>query len=245
METTTLQAIQAHAVAEYPRECCGLVVLTAQGEEYIRCRNTAEKPTDNFRLPGEDYIAAEDRGEVLALVHSHPNGSAEPTDADRVICEKSGLPWHIVSVGQVDGVPECGDVRSFGPCGYEAPLVGRQFAHGTLDCYTLVQDFHARELGIRLGQYERADDWWLHGEDLYSLDRLRAEGFELISDAPQRGDMVVMQIRAEVPNHAGIYLGDGQMLHHLQGRLSERVIYGGYWAERTRYIVRHREARHG
>jgi hypothetical protein len=53
--------------------------------------------------------------------------------------------------------------------------------------------------------------------------------------------MILMQIRSPVTNHAGIYLGDGQMLHHLHGRLSETVPYGGMWAERTRCIVRHRE----
>jgi len=245
MEATTYWAIKAHAVAEFPRECCGLVVATAGGEQYVACRNTATTPSEHFRLPAEDYARAEDQGELLALVHSHPNVPAAPSDADRVQCELSGLPWHIVSVGEVDGSPECGDLRTILPCGYVAPLVGRQFAHGILDCYTLVQDFYARELGIRLGQYERQDDWWLKGEQLYSLDRLRAEGFERVGDEPRRGDLILMQIRSTVPNHAGIYLGDGLMLHHLHGRLSDRVPYGGYWAERTCYIVRHGEMTHG
>jgi len=72
MEQKTLQAIQAHAVAEYPRECCGLVVATAAGEQYLPCRNTAETPSEHFRLPAEDYADAEDQGELLAVVHSHP-----------------------------------------------------------------------------------------------------------------------------------------------------------------------------
>ncbi len=245
MNLTTLQAIQAHATAEYPKESCGLVVATATGEEYFPCRNTATTPSEHFRLPAEDYALAEDRGELLALVHSHPDAPAAPSDADRVQCEASGLRWHIISVGQVDGLPECGDLRTIAPSGYVAPLIGRQFAHGVLDCYTLVQDFYLRELGIRLGHYERQDDWWAKGEQLYSLDRLRAEGFDLVADEPQRGDLILMQIRSTVPNHAGVYLGDGLMLHHLHGRLSDRVPYGGYWAERTCYIVRHREMAHG
>ncbi|WP_295573785.1 C40 family peptidase [uncultured Stenotrophomonas sp.] len=243
MQQTTLQAIQAHAVAAYPRECCGLIVAGGDGEAYIPCRNVATTPSEHFRLPAEDFADAEDVGEVLAVVHSHPNAPAVASDADRVMCEASGLPWHIVSVGQVTGAdPECGDLQTIQPTGYVAPLVGRQFAHGILDCYTLVRDFYDRELGITLSQYEREDDWWEKGQDLYSLERLRAEGFDLIEGAPQRGDMVLMQIRSPVPNHAGIYLGDGQMLHHMCGRLSEVITYGGMWAERTRYIVRHKEA---
>ncbi|RRU23622.1 peptidase P60 [Stenotrophomonas sp. 278] len=252
MQQSTLQAIQAHAVAEYPRECCGLIVATAEGEIYIPCRNTATTPSEHFRLPGEDYAAAEDLGKVLALVHSHPNAAAAASQADRVMCELpdqllpgSGIRWHIISVGQVVGEePSCGDVQTIVPCGYEAPLVGREFAHGILDCYTLVRDFYARELSVQLNQYDRQDKWWEQGEDLYSLDRLRSEGFDLIPDEPRRGDMILMQFRSDVPNHAGVYLGDGKMLHHMQDRLSEVVPYGGMWAERTVRIVRHREVRH-
>lgn len=244
MKRQTLMAIQAHAVAEYPRECCGLIVVAGRKEVYRPCRNTASTPSEHFRLPSEDYAAAEDIGRIVALVHSHPSAPATPSDADRIMCEASGLTWHIVSVGQVVGeTPSCGDMQTIQPCGFEAPLVGRAFAHGILDCYTLVRDFYRRELGIALSQYEREDGWWEKGQDLYSLERLRAEGFDLIEGAPRRGDLVLMQIRSPVPNHAGVYLGDGQMLHHLADRLSETTPYGGMWAERTRYIVRHRETK--
>lgn len=251
-----LAAAQVHAAAEYPRECCGLVVSVAGEPEYVACRNAAATPSEHFVLPAEDYANAEDRGEIVALVHSHPDASAAPSDADRLQCEASGLTWHVISVGQIDGRAECGDIRTIEPCGYVAPLLGRQFAHGVLDCYTLVRDFYARELGVALSQYEREDDWWHKGQDLYSLDRLHAEGFEPITSDPRRGDLVIMQVRAPVPNHAGVLLGDeglseapdlapvaNGMLHHLYGRLSERTVYGGYWRECTRFILRHREMR--
>ncbi|UXA66000.1 C40 family peptidase [Xanthomonas prunicola] len=238
MEHATLQSIQAHAMARYPRECCGLIIATADGERYIECPNTAATASEHFRLPGEDYAAAEDQGEVIALVHSHPNASAMPSDADRLQCELSEITWHIISVGQVDGVAECGDVQTIQPCGYVAPLVGRQFAHGVLDCYTLLRDFYARELGIELRDYPREDEWWKRGENLYEK-HFREEGFGEIKDEPRRGDVFLMQIRSEEMNHAGIYLGDGQMLHHLHGRPSEQVTYGGYWLQRTTKVIRH------
>ncbi|AVY67154.1 C40 family peptidase [Xanthomonas translucens] len=238
MEHATLQAIQAHAMAEYPRECCGLIVATADGERYFACRNTATTPSEHFRLTGKDHAAAADQGEVLALVHSHPNAPAAPSDADRLQCEMSEITWHIVSVGQVDGAPECGDVQTIQPCGYVAPLIGRQFAHGVLDCYTLLRDFYARELGIQLRDYPRDDEWWKRGENLYEK-HFREEGFSEIADEPRRGDVFLMQIRSEEMNHAGVYLGDGQMLHHLHGRLSEQVPYGGYWLQRTTKVIRH------
>lgn len=239
MEHSTLVAIQAHAVAEFPRECCGLIVRAPDGERYVPCRNTAATASEHFRLPGKEFAAAADKGELLALVHSHPNAPATPSDADRVQCELSELTWHIVSVGQIDGVPECGDVQTIQPCGYVAPLVGRQFAHGILDCYTLLRDFYARELGIALRDYPRDDEWWKRGENLYEK-HFREEGFAEIADEPRRGDVFLMQIRSEEMNHAGVYLGDGQMLHHLHGRPSEKVPYGGYWLQRTTKTIRHR-----
>jgi cell wall-associated NlpC family hydrolase len=48
-----------------------------------------------------------------------------------------------------------------------------------------------------------------------------------------------MQVASPVPNHASVYLGDGLILHHLQGRLSSRDVYGGYWQKVSTHALRH------
>lgn len=245
MKFATLEAAQKHAAECYPHESCGLIVIFDDGERYIPCENSHSNKSEHFRISGEQFAIAEDAGEVLAVVHSHPDAPSEPSHADRVQCELSELPWHILSVGQVDGEPNFGPVGYCEPCGFEAPLEGRQFSHGILDCFTLFKDFLLREYGIRVAEYEREDDWWDKGQELYSMDRLNAEGFFQIADEPKRGDIILMNVRSKVPNHAGVYLGDGEMLHHLHGRLSRRENYGGYWAERTCYIVRHKDMPNG
>lgn len=232
MNKETLAAVRSHAAAEYPRECCGLVVVAKGKERYVSCRNAAQGE-EHFILPGEDYAAAEDVGEVVAVVHSHPDVPAAPSEADLVGCEASGLPWHILSWPS-------DDLRTIEPKGYEAPLVGRQFSHGVLDCYTLVRDWYRRERGIELPDFPRRDDWWNHGDDLYMRHYAEA-GFVAVSqDRPEQvGDVILMQLRAPVPNHAAIYLGNGLILQHLHGRLSSRDVYGGYWQEITRCVLRH------
>jgi cell wall-associated NlpC family hydrolase len=55
----------------------------------------------------------------------------------------------------------------------------------------------------------------------------------------QTGDCFLMQVASSVPNHAAVYLGDGLILHHLQGRLSSRDVYGGYWQKVTTHILRY------
>lgn len=241
MKLATLEAAQAHAAECYPKESCGLIVMASDGERYVACDNAHGKPTEHFRLSGEQFAEAEELGEVKAVVHSHPNASASPSHADRVQCELSELPWHILSIGMVDGKPDFGIQGYCEPCGFEAPLEGREFAHGILDCFTLFKDFLWREYGIKVANYEREDDWWDKGQELYSMDRLNAEGFFQIKDEPKRGDIILMNIKSKVPNHAGVYLGNGQMLHHMMNRLSCTVPYGGMWSERTCYIVRHKD----
>lgn len=241
MKIEMLVAAQDHAAECYPNESCGLVVAGADGERYIPCGNSHDKPSEHFRISGEAFAEAEEMGDVVAVIHSHPNASANPSDSDRVQCELSELPWHIISIGMVDGQPEFGAQGYCEPCGYEAPLEGRQFAHGILDCFTLFKDFLWREYQIRVSNYDREDDWWNNGGDLYSIDRLNDEGFFQITDEPKRGDIILMNVRSKVANHAAVYLGDGTILHHLHGRLSRKEAYGGYWAERTMLIVRHKD----
>lgn len=242
MQNETIEAARAHAQAQYPRESCGLVVVVKGRERYLACTNAAQG-TEHFVLPAEEYADAEAKGEILAVVHSHPNAPAAASQADMVSCEASGLPWYIVRVDMVDGAPVAGEMVKIEPSGYRAPLVGRQFSHGVLDCYQLIADWYADVRGIALPHFSRADEWWNDGKsDLYTEGFPKA-GFVKLSDASplKVGDVILMQIRARngVPNHAGIYLGDGLMLHHMHGRLSSRDLYGGWYQESTRAILRY------
>lgn len=240
MDTAIRAAILAHAKATYPRECCGLLVVPPGGKALYRpCRNAAEaKSTDHFILPAEDYAAAEDAGEIVGVVHSHPDARPTPSMADRVACEATGLPWYIVSVPGEEWaqiIPE----------GYQAPLLGRPWAHGVLDCYSIVRDWYARELKIDLpigpADKPREDGWWYKGENLY-LDNFERAGFVRVFDGPKHGDVLLMQVLANVPNHAAIYLEGGLILHHLHNRLSSREVFGGYYRKHCTHILRHVDA---
>jgi proteasome lid subunit RPN8/RPN11 len=251
-------AIERHALADYPREACGLLLAVRGREHYRPCRNLAEG-TGQFRLAADDWAAAEDAGEILAVVHSHPDAPVTPSQADRVACEATGVPWYIVGVRAdtaTGSAPRIDGLHRFTPTGWRAPLVGRAFFHGVLDCYALVRDYFARERGITLPDFERRDDWWLQGDDLYMRHFAEAGFAPLPQGAPLRpSDVILMQVRpSPQANHAAVFLGDsilaeapdlhplaGAMLHHLYGRLSERAVYGGHWLECTRLVIRHRE----
>ena len=72
------------------------------------------------------------------------------------------------------------------------------------------------------------------------LDNFAKEGFnETTLEQIAYGDLFLMQLESPVPNHAGIYLGDGVVLHHVQGRLSSRDVYGGYYQKVTAKVLKH------
>ncbi|MEB6589611.1 C40 family peptidase [Pseudomonas asiatica] len=251
MRKHILAAVQAHAAAEYPRECCGLIIAVGRSQRYLPCDNTATDPAEEFRISPEQYAAAEDLGEVIGIVHSHPDATSRPSTRDLAMCEATGLPWHILSW------PE-GDLRSITPTGH-TPLLARPFVHGAWDCWQVCADWYKREWGLEFPTYARKEGWWeqADGPSLYE-QAYEAAGFYQVSQ-PQRGDMIVMAVgRTAHPNHAGIYLGADVrlpeeqaqafgpgpfMLHHLLGRPSEIIVFGGPWLERTRLVLRHRDAK--
>jgi cell wall-associated NlpC family hydrolase len=141
------------------------------------------------------------------------------------------LPWHIVSAPNFAW-------ESIEPSGYKAPLVGREWAHGVLDCYAIVRDYYA-EKGVELRDYERNDDWWRLGQNLY-LDNFGKEGFKEIPFSELAvGDLILMKMRSQVPNHAAVYLGNNIILHHLSNRLSSRDVYGEYFRRQTHSVLRY------
>lgn len=223
-----------HSHNEYPREACGLVIIFKGRQQYRPCRNLANG-SDNFILDPNDYEKADSDGEIVAVVHSHPNASAKPSQADLVACEASMLPWFIV------GIPS-EHWEYIEPNGYVAPLVGRTWSHGVLDCYAIIRDWYKQERNIELLDFYRSDDWWKRGENLY-LDNFEKAGFRRITQEElKEGDVILMQIGSKVPNHGAIYLGDGLILHHVHGRLSTRDVFGGYWLKNTMAYLRYEKS---
>ncbi len=238
MELTVLAAdVLDHAALCAPRECCGLAIERDGQLSYVPARNRAPAQSE-FEIDPADWAAAEDLGTVVGICHSHVGLPPTPSMADHVMCRRTGMPWLIVSwptravhvLRPNDALP--------------APLVGRPFVHGVLDCYSLIRDYY-QQMGHLLPDFERTFEWWLNGGDLYrdgispaGFVRVFGSEFDLAALKPH--DVLLMQVASPVPNHGAIYLGDGRILHHVQGQLSREAPYGGYWRRATTQVIRHR-----
>lgn len=229
MLESIVDEVYAHAETTYPNECCGLAIIFKGKLKYIPCSNMLSG--DAFCIPAEEYAKAEDMGEIVGVCHSHVNISPNPSPADLVACEATQLPWLIVSYPSKQYIIH-------NPTGYKAPLIGRPFYHGVLDCYSLVRDYYTETIGLDLGDFHRDNEWWNLGQDLY-MDNLEKQGFVIVEDLKLH-DGILMCLGSTVVNHAAVYIGDGKILQHCTNRLSSRDVYGGYWRKYTKYIVRHK-----
>lgn len=227
------QVALKHAKEDAPREACGLLVVVKGRQRYWPCKNISTED-DFFILDPLDYADAEDAGTILAIVHSHPQTPAVASEADKMACEQFGLPWHIVSLLNDSWC-------QIKPSGYEAPLVGRQWTWGVSDCWTLVRDYYRREMKLKLRDWQRPTSAEAFRQSPLFEQCLAETGFaDTESTEPQKGDALLMSLDGSPGlNHVAVYIGEGKMLHQLQGRLSSRDYWDGYWQKVTGRIVRY------
>lgn len=197
--------VKKFLLSKYPEE--GVCAITEDGFEKLE--NISEDPKNNFKISKEENFRILENG-LKVLIHSHPDYYNIPSKVDMISQATLDVPFGIVSTTE----SSCSNIRYFGTDNKE-DLIGRSFVHGITDCYSLIRDFYKRELKITLKDYPRDWEWWLNGDDLYFSNSKDCGFYEV--DKPQYGDMFYCKIKSKVYNHAGIYLGNELILHHLTG----------------------------
>ena len=99
-----LDAMVAHARAELPNECCGLLVGTADAiARAVATRNARMGPTRFLIHPEDHFVVLRDaRATGLAIrgaYHSHPQGPSRPSPTDLAESNDPALLQVIVSLG--------------------------------------------------------------------------------------------------------------------------------------------------
>lgn len=216
---TLTEQIINHAKQQYPSECCGLIV----DGDYITCKNVADDPAETFRISRDDWQPAD------VVVHSHPQGQRYPSGADRQAQHKMRCDWWIAVAGT--GNWEIVKYR------YAPLLRGRTFEYGKRDCYSMVEDAYML-CGIELMAYKRKGEAQEIADNAFIVNFPRSGFYQVELTDMQPGDVILTSIRGNA-NHASIYLGDEQVLHHPYGGLSRREGFCDVWHKTMHSVWRH------
>ncbi len=125
------------------------------------------------------------------------------------------------------------------------PWEGRPWLEGFSDCYRLAVDYYRKELDIPVRSIVTPDNYtsqsFAFARTNLFLENFKSCGFEQVL-FPAAGDALLLQTmdgHPDDPDHLGVYLGDGKMLHHNRNLLSAIVAYTPRWKKRTAMILRH------
>ncbi len=215
------QAFIQHALAEFPKECCGLVI---DGGTYLPMKNVHDNPKMNFKMNLAAFNMYYLAGRVQAVLHSHTGADlAAPSRADMAAQEEMALPWGIVHISNhkdISGPFYFGDQVPI------APLVGRNFRSNVHDCYTLARDVYRQELNITLPVFPREPEWWNLGQDILAQTFSKMGFVQVDRQQIQKNDAILCKVNAlksnPVVNHIIIVRDNGQILHHLNKRVSRQ-----------------------
>jgi proteasome lid subunit RPN8/RPN11 len=215
-----VDAIKAHAMAEYPRESCGIVV----GDQYVPCENIHPEPLKAFRIDPDITDPLTVAGTLQAIVHSHPDGPNFASEADQQGQIDMDIPWGIVPVigNQADAVVAC-DILWWGDSLPVAPLERRMFIWGIFHCYELYRHWMKLNRGVLPPTFACPHDFIERNINFFT-DHIEASGHINLGKPDicdlQVGDILIGKLYGKHPNHCGVYVGDDMILHHPAGGAS-------------------------
>lgn len=239
MKNFPYDEIVDHCNKEYPNEACGLVILFKGRYKYIPCTNiSGDLATDEFCISGLEYADAEDQGEVITIVHSHPQRDSSPGPTDIISQQKHGIGWLIVGL---HGKKQQPDFHWIKEAKKELPLYGREYLWHVYDCGSFIRDFYKQEFNIELPDFHRPEKFWDKGLEIY-LDCYEKAGFIPVDFIDLKyGDVILFALGTHITTHGAVYVGDNKIAHHYNGRLSCRDVIGNYYLDRATKFLRHKD----
>jgi proteasome lid subunit RPN8/RPN11 len=246
-----LAAAAAHFLAAFPNEAVGVINDTG----YVPLDNISVDPSTSFEAHEDSWVKY---APIKAVLHSHVNRMAKPSKADMTAQAATAVPWAIL----LTNGESVGEPIWFGDQLEISPLFERPFMHGIHDCYSLVRDtfrmgkdrLATGEEGQRiygwpygpvtLMDHPRDDDWWNNGKDDFYSGSFTEAGFIDLEIADRKrlpglrvGDCFLYRLGlTQRVNHAGIYIGNNLILHHVDGYTSHRALVNLYAYNAERWV---------
>lgn len=219
-----LPDIQKHFSDNYPYEACGVLAIKKGTLSWIPCTNVAEE-AESFIIDSTEYLNIYKTSDIIGIVHNHPDGTSEASEGDINNCNSLGIPYYIFSYPDMD-------LNILQPEKNFTELYGREYQFGVYDCFEATRDYLESQ-GIQIPPRIPWEDDWFNKD----LDYFRPEivekwgGKEVDISDIQKNDVITFQVKAEVPNHCGVYLGNDIFYHHAVDRLSCRENLYPFWVQ--------------
>jgi hypothetical protein len=120
-------------------------------------------------------------------------------------------------------------------------LLGRPFVYGESDCFSILRDFFQDNFSLEIPNFARPVDFWKQQIDLYGR-LIWKVGFRPLDCHPREyrpGDVFLHAIKSTWANHGSVLVDHAQVLHHLEGRVSELSPYNAFLRNTTIGVYRH------
>tara|TARA_R110000796_G_scaffold124415_4_gene238870 strand:+ start:3029 stop:3724 length:696 start_codon:yes stop_codon:yes gene_type:complete len=226
-----LEEIEAHFKEWYPKEGCGVLVAIKGETKWFPCNNVAEGEND-FVIDSTQYINICHKGDIVGIVHSHPNGTTDPSENDIKYCNTIGIPYYIFNYPDMD-------LKVLQPERDTKLLYGREYEFGVNDCFEAMRDYLEVQ-GITIpSRAAFEDDWWEKDLDYFTDEIIKDYGYARVEGNMKPNDVIIFRINALVGNHCGVYLGDDIFYHHAENRISCRENLYPFWKKYISGVYRH------
>lgn len=235
MNTAIVEQIRIEAKKNEPLECCGFIVENGAEAKIVPCENVAANPIDHFEIDNKKYLEISRQYNIIGVYHSHPQPSPLESFSEEDInsCNACRIPYYLY-------VNELDKFQSVFPRNYKPKYIGNPFIWGVYDCFTLVRLYYQHHFDIFINDYPR-DEKYFTNPDNRIIENFEKEGFIEIKEKTQlrKHDILVFFGAKNLPQHFGVYQGNGEMTHHMINKLSCKEPIGAF-ARKTCIILRHK-----
>lgn len=221
-----------HAESFPGEEVCGTVsldkLLIAQVNKEI---NESQNKNNSFIISTNKILNTEN---ILGVYHSHPIGTADPSESDKKNSEEMCLPYLIYS-------NEFKNFNLYYPKSYKpTDIYGRPYVTGFYECVCTIKDYLMLEAGI-VDDYSEYNYWPSNVAEEANkyLISILTKRFKRIKDKTIKKHDILILNAGEKIFHVGMYTGSNQFVHQRAFHLSSKDEFNNSWQKRVKYVFRH------
>lgn len=238
-----LKEIEDHCRSNPEEESCGMVYRCGSSQllKVYKCKNTAEDPHETFRISPIDYLSCKEKGEAVCVYHSHPTGG-EMSEYDLMNSSGHSIPYLMFNLE---------NNKFYYSDDSLTPFLGREFEYAKADCFSIVEDYYERMLGIDLvlpdtnKKYKRTTEEKDFSDSFNIIEEgLPKVGFKKVLldsfDEIKKYDLLSFKLLNK-PRHVGIAISKSFFLHQMAERLSCVEFLTDAYKRKVINVWRHQE----